>query len=220
MGKVFVDVGMSLDGFIAGPNGRPGNPLGDGGMRIHQWVYPLASFRERVGLTGGDTNQDDEIVRAVFARAGAYVMGRRMFDEGEVGWPENPPFRAPVFVVTHQARDPWVRQGGTTFTFATEDIERALEQAKAAAGDRDVRVSGGANVIRQFIEAGLVDELTIHLAPVLLGDGVRLFDHVGTEEMALERMEVLDSPLVTHLKYRVVKETPPSPRPASARLAC
>ena len=106
MGKVFFDVGMSLDGFIAGPNGRPGNPLGDGGTRIHEWVYPLAAFRERIGLPGGDTNHDDEVVRAVLARTGAYVMGRRMFDEGEVGWPENPPFRAPVIVVTRHARDP------------------------------------------------------------------------------------------------------------------
>src|SRR5688572_11944451 len=109
MGSVFVDVGMSLDGFIAGPNGRPGNPLGDGGTRLHQWLYPLAVFHERMGLTGGKTGRDDDIVRAVFDRAGAYVMGRRMFDEGEVGWPEHAPFQAPVFVVTHNPRDPWVR---------------------------------------------------------------------------------------------------------------
>jgi dihydrofolate reductase len=117
MGKVFVDVGMSLDGFIAGPNGRPGNPLGDGGTRIHEWIYPFAAFAERIGLPGGATGPDDDVVRAVFARCGAYVMGRRMFDEGEVGWPEDAPFRAPVFVLTHQPREPWVRKGGTTFHF-------------------------------------------------------------------------------------------------------
>ena len=196
---------MSLDGFMAGPNGRPGNPLGDGGTRIHQWVYPLQSFREYVGLTGGETNQDDEIVRAGFARTGTYVMGRRMFDEGEVGWPENPPFRAPVFVVTHQARAPWERKGGTTFTFVTDGIKSALEQAKSAAGDKDVRISGGANVIQQFVQAGLIDELIIHLAPVVLGAGVRLLDHLSSDHLQLERMEVVDSPLVTHLKYRVIK---------------
>lgn len=179
MAKVFVDVGMSLDGFIAGPNGRPGNPLGDGGTRIHQWIYPLATFHERMGSTGGKTGPDDAILQAVFARAGAYVMGRRMFDEGEVGWPENAPFRAPVFVVTHQPREPWVRKGGTTFFFVTQGIESALEKANALAGDKDIRVSGGASLILQYISAGLVDELTIHLAPVLMGQGVRLFDHWG-----------------------------------------
>jgi len=110
VGEVFVDIGMSLDGFIAGPNGRPGNPLGDGGLEIHQWVFQLASFRALMGMTGGETNRDDEIVRAVFARAGAYVMGRRMFEEGEVGWPSSPPFHAPVFVLTHHRREPWVRE--------------------------------------------------------------------------------------------------------------
>jgi dihydrofolate reductase len=158
-----------------------------------------------VGLTGGDTNQDDDIVRAVFARAGAYVMGRRMFDEGEVGWPEHAPFQAPVFVVTHQAREPWVRKGGTTFTFVNDGIQGGLEQARAAAGNLDVRVSGGAHIIQQFIQAGLVDELRIHLAPILLGQGVRLFDHLAAEDLALESVEVTGSPLVTHLAFRVVK---------------
>jgi dihydrofolate reductase len=205
MGKVFVDVGMSLDGFIAGPHGRPGNPLGDGGLRIHQWAFSQATFRERLGLPGGETNRDDELVSAVYARAGAYVMGRRMFDEGEVGWPENAPFRAPVFVVTHQGRDPWVRPGGTTFTFVTDGIQGALARARAAAGDRDVRVAGGANVIQQFIKAGVIDELTIHLAPVLLGEGVRLFDLIGAGDLPLEQLEVVASSRVAHVRYRVAK---------------
>jgi len=142
-------------------------------------------------------------------------MGRRMFDEGEfgwmfdegqVGWPDPPPFRAPVFVLTHRAREPWVRQGGTTFTFVTDGIENALEQARAAAGDKDVQIAGGADIIRQFIEAGMLDELQIHLAPVLLGDGVRLFDRIDTEDaVELEVTRVIDSPRVTHLRYRVVK---------------
>ena len=205
MGMVFVEVGMSLDGFIAGPNGGPRNPLGDRGTQIHQWMYGLASWRERLGLPGGETNRDDQVVTASFARTGAYVMGRRMFNEGEAGWPEDPPFRAPVFVVTHRAREPWVRRGGTTFTFVTDGIESALGQANAAAGGRDVKIAGGADIIRQFMNAGLVDELRLHLAPVLLGDGVRLFDRIDGERLALTRVEVIDSPLVTHLRYRVSK---------------
>lgn len=128
-----------------------------------------------------------------------------MFDEGEVGWPEDAPFRAPVFVVTHQARESWVRKGGTTFTFVTEGIQSALEQARAAAGSLDVRVSGGANIIQQFIKAGLVGELRIHLAPVVLGRGVRLFDHIAAGDLTLETVEVIDSPGVTHLAFRVAK---------------
>ncbi len=206
MSNVIFDMGMSLDGFIAGPNAGPRNALGDGGMRIHRWVFDLESWRERQSLVGGQTNRDDEVSNETFARTGAYVMGRRMFDEGEVGWPDPPPFRAPVFVLTHHERKPWVRQGGTTFTFVTDGIESAIEQARAAAGDKDVRIAGGANTIQQFIKAGLLDELQIHLAPILLGDGVRLFDHPGTEQIELEKTRVIDSPRVTHLTFRVVKE--------------
>lgn len=195
---------MSLDGFIAGPNGRPGTPLGDGGTRIHQWLNPLVTFHQRMGMTGGKTGPDDAIVQAVFARTGAYLMGRRMFDEGEVGWPEHAPFQAPVFVVTHQPREPWVRPGGTTFYFVTDGIESALEQAKAAARDKDVRVSGGANLIQQYVSSGLVGELTIHLAPVLLGQGVRLFDYWTDSELKLEPTEAIASAFVTHLSFRVV----------------
>jgi dihydrofolate reductase len=192
--KVIVDMGMSLDGFIAGPNAGPGNPLGDGGMRIHQWTFDVEAWRERQSLRGGKTNRDHEVVEEANARVGAFVMGRRMFDEGEVGWPDPPPFRAPVFVLTNDAREPWVRQGGTTFTFVTDGIERALEQARAAAGGKDVRIAGGANVIQQYLSAGLVDEIQIHLAPVLLGDGVRLFDGIDPKGIQLERSRVIDSP--------------------------
>ena len=193
-----------MDGFIAGPNAGPHNALGDGGMRIHRWAYDLEAWRERQSLAGGRTNQDDEVSRETYARTGAFVMGRRMFDEGEVGWPDPPPFQAPVFVLTNHAREPWVRQGGTTFTFVTEDPESALEQAKAAAGDKDVLIAGGANTVRQFLEAGLLEELQIHLAPVLLGEGVRLFDQVDPERVELEPTRVIDSPRVTHLRYRLV----------------
>ena len=204
MSEVFVDVGMSLDGYIAGPNRGPKNPMGDGGVGMHEWLFKTATFLERIGAKGGEASPDDALVRRVFDRAGAYVMGRRMFDEGEVGWPENAPFRAPVFVLTHSAREPWVRPGGTTFFFVTDGIASALRQAKAAAGGRDVRISGGAATIRQFIEAGLVEELTLHIAPVLLGTGVRLLEQLGPGQLKLEQAEVSHSPLVTHVKYNVV----------------
>lgn len=166
MTRVFVDVGVSLDGYIAGPNRGPGNPLGDGGTDIHKWMFQTASFLERIGLSGGESSDDDRLVREVFERAGAYVTGKRMFEEGEIGWPEDAPFRAPVFVLTHSPREPWPRKGGTTFYFVTDGIASALEQAKAAAGPKDVRISGGAQTITQYIKAGLIDELTLHLAPV------------------------------------------------------
>jgi dihydrofolate reductase len=204
MGKIFVDVGMSLDGLIAGPNGRPGNPLGDGGTRIHEWLFGLASFREHLQMPGGEAGPDDDIVRAILARIGANVMGRRMFDEGEVGWPENAPFHTPVFVLTHEPRDPWVRPGGTTFYFVTDGFDGALEQARRAAGDKDVRISGGAATIQQALRAGVVDELHVHIAPLLMGEGVRLFDG-GRDLPALEIMTVRPASQVTHLSYRVLR---------------
>ena len=196
---------MSLDGYVAGPNAGAGNPLGDGGVRIQQWMFDLASFREIQGLSGGQTNADDEELRERFAPTGAVVMGRRMFAEGEEPWGDTPPFRMPVFVITHEARDTLVKEGGTTFTFVTDGIESALEQAKAAAGDKNVNIAGGADTVRQFVKAGLLDELEIHLAPVLFGEGIRLFDKMGPEPIELESMRVVASPRVTHLRFRVVK---------------
>jgi dihydrofolate reductase len=206
-GRVFVDLGMSLDGFVAGPNGGPRNPLGDGGTRIHQWVYGLRSWRERLGMEGGQTDGDDELVREVFARAGAFVMGRRMFDEGELAWPDPAPFRAPVFVLTNSPREPWVRQGGTTFHFVTDGMRSALEQAMAAAGGKDVQISGGASTVRQFIDAGLVDDLQLHVSPVLLGAGLRLFDGPRPGPVELEGVRVLHSPGATHLAYRLPRSS-------------
>jgi dihydrofolate reductase len=206
MSKVTVDVGMSLDGFIAGPNAGPQNALGDGGHRIHQWVYDLEAWRERQSLRGGQTNRDDEVLREAYEHVGAFIMGRRMFAEGEIGWPDPPPFQAPVFVLTNHGREPWIREGGTTFTFVTDGIESALEQAREAAGETDVRISGGANTIDQFVKAGLVDEVQFHLAPVILGRGVRLFENVGEEGLDLEKIRLLDSPGVTHISFRIAKE--------------
>ena len=204
MGIVTAHMSMSLDGYVAGPNAGAGNPLGDGGVRIQQWMFDLASFREIQGLSGGQTNRDDEELRQRFAPTGAVVMGRRMFDEGEGPWGDNPPFGMPVFVVTHEARDRLVKDGGTTFTFVTDGIESALEQANAAAGDKNVNIAGGADTVQQFIKAGLIDELEIHLAPVLFGEGIRLFDKMGPEHIELENTRVVASPKVTHLRFRVV----------------
>jgi dihydrofolate reductase len=203
MSVVFASLGMSLDGFIAGPNAGPDNALGDGGGRIHQWMYRVEAWRERRTLAGGEVNRDAELVEENYNRVGAYVMGRRMFDEGEVGWPDPPPFRAPVFVLTHDPREPWERQGGTTFTFVTYGPESALGQARQAAGEKDVQVAGGAGTVAQFLNAGLLDELEIHLAPVLLGAGARLFDGVEADKLKLEPARVVESPVVTHVRYQV-----------------
>jgi dihydrofolate reductase len=205
MGIVTAHMSMSLDGYVAGPNAGAGNPLGDGGVLIQQWMFDLASFREMQGLGGGQTNADDEELRQRFAPTGAVVMGRRMFDEGEGPWGDNPPFRMPVFVVTHQPRERLVKEGGTTFTLVTDGIESALEQAKVAAGDKNVNIAGGADTVEQVIRAGLLDELEIHLAPLLFGEGIRLFDKIGPEHVELETMRVVASPKVTHLRFRVVK---------------
>ena len=204
MGKVTADISMSLDGFIAGPNDRPGNGLGDGGERLHEWATDLASWRERHGLSGGQRNRDAEILEEGFENVGAIVLGRRMFDNAQ-GWGDEPPFHVPVFVLTHEAREKLVKEGGTTFAFVTDGIESALAQARAAAGDKDVAIGGGANSIQQYLRAGLLDEIQIHLVPVLLGDGIRLFEHLGTEPIELARTRVVESPGVTHLRFRAIR---------------
>jgi dihydrofolate reductase len=219
MARLTFDITMSLDGFIAGPNQSREQPLGEGGKRLHEWVYGLKSFREHHGESGGETNADSEVLDEAFRNVGATVMGRRMFGggEGQWGddpsfddpwegwWGDDPPFHGPVFVLTHHAREPLTMQGGTTFTFVTDGIEAALEQAQAAAGDKDVSVAGGANIVQQYLEAGLIDELQIHVVPMLLGDGERLLDNLGSELPELEITRVIESPVITHLRYRVVK---------------
>jgi dihydrofolate reductase len=201
MASVTSDISMSLDGFITGPNDDVERPLGEGGERLHQWIYELASWRERHGLAGGKTNRDAEVVDEAFRNVGAVVMGRRMFNHGEGPWGDDPPFHMPVFVVTHKPKKTLSKEGGTTFTFVTDGIESALKRAKAAAGDKDVSVAGGANIVQQFLKAQLLDELQIHLVSVLLGGGRRLFEHAG--KMELEPTRVIASPGVTHLRFRV-----------------
>jgi dihydrofolate reductase len=202
MGRVLVDITTSLDGFVAGPNDGPEFPLGEGGEHLHEWMYELESWRRPHGLPGGERGPEAEILEETFDRPGAIILGRRMFDNAQ-GWGERPPFGKPVFVLTHESREPLSKEGGTTFTFVTDGIERALEEARTAAGDRDVTISGGANTIQQFLRAGLVDELQIHVAPLLLGGGVRLFDDPEGGRIELERTEMIDSPRATHLRFRV-----------------
>ncbi len=210
---VVSDITMSLDGFVAGPNPGPEHPLGEGGERLHEWAFALASFRERHGEKGGAKNANDDVVAESLRRTGAVVMGRRMFGGGEGPWDEtwegwwgdDPPFGVPVFVLTHHPRETLTKQGGTSFTFVTDGVESAVAQAREAAGDKDVLVAGGASAVQQSLNAGLVNELQVHIAPMLLRSGTRLFDNLGPEEIGIEKTRVIDSPLVTHLRFRVGK---------------
>ncbi|ANJ08103.1 MULTISPECIES: dihydrofolate reductase family protein [Streptomyces] len=202
---VTADFAITLDGYVAGPNVSRDNPGGDGAERIFDWIHTLASWRERQGMTGGDENRDSELVREWFDATGAVVMGRTMYDLGEEFWGDNPPFRTPVFVLTHRPRPTLVKEGGTTFHFVTEGIHSALERARAAAGDRNVDIGGGADTVRQYLAAGLVDELQLHVVPVLLGGGLRLFEGLGDAgRRDLEQVGAVETPLATHLKYRFV----------------
>ena len=209
------EISVSLDGFVAGPNPSLEEPLGQGGEGLHEWALAAASWRESHGQTGGETGVDSDVIDESVQRAGATVMGRRMFSGGTGQWQadprangwwgDEPPFRHPVFVLTHHPREPLEMQGGTTFTFVTDGIEAALEQARDSAEDKDVTVSGGASAIQQYLTAGLLDELNIHLTPIFLGGGIRLFDNLGTAPPRLECVRMIESPAVTHLRYRVLE---------------
>jgi dihydrofolate reductase len=209
MSKLRFNITMSLDGFVAGPNQSEQDPLGVGGMELHRWLVPLAVFRESHGEEGGEVNASTAVVEEWNANVGATIMGRNMFGGGpgpwrepawNGWWGEEPPFRHPVFVLTHHAREP-LELGETTFFFVTDGIESALAQAKAAAGEMDVSIGGGADVIRQYLAAGLVDEFELSVVPLLLGAGERLLDDLGGT--AVEQVRVIEAPGVAHLKYRV-----------------
>jgi len=211
MSKLRLNISMSLDGYVAGPNQSEENPLGIGGEQLHEWVVPLRAFRETHGKEGGEVNASTPIVEGHFENVGATVMGRNMFgggpgpwgDEQWTGWwGDDPPFHHPVFVLTHHAREPVEMQGGTTFHFVTDGIESALRQAKEAAGDKDVSLGGGASAAQQYLAAGLVDEMLISVVPVILGDGARLFDNLGDSEIELEQVSAVEAPGVTHIRYR------------------
>jgi dihydrofolate reductase len=201
-GKVFFSVSMSLDGFIAPAS--PEELMGQQWMELQQWLFPLRFIRDNLQLgEGGEEGRDNDIVRETFERTGASVMGKRMFDAGEHAWPDEAPFHTPVFVVTHEPRDLWERPGGTTFHFVNDGIETALDQAREAAGDRDVRIAGGGATILEYVNAGLIDEFSIALSPVLFGSGIRLFEGVDASRVALEPVRAEPSPRVTHLTYTV-----------------
>ena len=201
-GKVFFSVSMSLDGFIA-PESLE-DLMGHQWMELQQWMFAQRFFRENLKLgEGGEEGRDNDIARETFERTGASVMGKRMFDAGEQAWPEEAPFHTPVFVVTHEKRDPWERPGETTFHFVNDGIEPALDQAREAAGDRDVRIAGGGATILEYVNAGLIDEFSIALSPVLFGSGIRLFEGVDAGRVALEPIRAEPSPRVTHLTYAI-----------------
>lgn len=212
MSSVTCQISISLDGFVAGPNQSLQNPIGEGGMRLHDWAFATDSWRRQHGAEGGERSIDDEVVDEVVHGIGAYIMGRRMFGGGDGPWDDtwkgwwgaDPPFHTPVFVLTHHPRQPLPMQGGTTFTFVGDGIEATLEQARAAARGGDVAVAGGASTVQQYLAAGLLDELYLHIVPVVLGAGERLFVDVG--EPRLEPIKVVASPSVTHVKYRVVHQ--------------
>jgi dihydrofolate reductase len=213
MGKVFAEISMSLDGYIAGPKPTLKEPLGRGGEQLHEWIFKLAAWRKPHGMSGGETGPDNDVMAESMANTGAVIMGRRMFSSGEGPWKDdpkadgwwgdNPPFHVPVFVLTSHEREKVNKEGGTSFTFVTDGIESALSQAKAVAGNKDISIAGGANAIQQFIRAGHLDELQIHVVPILLGGGVRLLENLG--DTKLEKIRVIDSPLVTHLRFRIKK---------------
>jgi dihydrofolate reductase len=214
LSKLRCHISISLDGFVAGPNQSEENPLGEGGEELHDWVVPLAAWREAHDKQGGEVNESARIFEESRDNIGAAVMGRNMFgpigggpwdDQWRGWWGDNPPYHYPVFVVTHHPREPVEMEGGTTYHFVTDGIESALEQAKKAAGGKDVMLLGGGDVGRQYLAAGLLDELELHVTPLLLGDGARLLENLGDTGVRLEQVRAVEAPGVTHLKYRVVK---------------
>jgi dihydrofolate reductase len=203
---------MSLDGFVAGPDQSERDPLGRGGEQLHQWLVALKAFRETHGEEGGEVNASTQIAEGILGGTGATIMGRNMFGGGpgpwgdkpwQGFWGDEPPYHHPVFVLTSHAREPLELQGGTTFHFVTDGIESALEQARNAASAKDVSLGGGANVVQQYLAAGLLDELLISVVPLLLGGGARLFDNFGEPLPRLRQVQAIEAPGVTHIRYAV-----------------
>jgi dihydrofolate reductase len=217
MSKLRFRISMSLDGFIAGPNQSVENPLGVGGERLHEWAFPLAAFRGPHGQEGGEVNESTPVLEESLRNIGATIMGRNMFG-GHPGpwsdakpwngwWGEDPPFHHPVFVLTHYPRERLELEGGTSFTFVTNGIQAALDQAREAASGKDVALAGGAKAAQQYLTADLVDEMEISLVPLLLGSGERLFEGVGADIHGLELVRTVAAPGVTHLKFEKAKST-------------
>jgi dihydrofolate reductase len=209
--KLRLSISLSLDGYVAGPNQTLEEPLGVGGEDLHRWAIELAAWRAQHGMEGGEVNESTAVMEERVANVGATIMGRNMFG-GHPGpwkadapwngwWGKNPPFHHPVFVLTHHARDPLVLEGGTTFNFVTDGIESALDQARRAAGSKDITLAGGAHAANAYLRAGLVDEMHLSQVPLLLGSGERLFESVGTDLHGLELVRTVSAPGVTHLKF-------------------
>jgi dihydrofolate reductase len=214
MGNLIFEISMSLDGYVAGPDPSDEEPLGVGGEDLHEWVIKSKAWRESHGREGGEEGPDGDLLQEWIDRAGATIMGRKMFSGGEGSWEDDshrdgwwgdePPFHHPVFILTHHERESQEMEGGTTFNFVTDGIESALGQAREAAGDKDVKVAGGAQAGQQYLAAGLVDEMMLHVAPVLLGGGERLFTD-DLRDLELEIVRHVESPNATHIGYRVLK---------------
>jgi dihydrofolate reductase len=211
MSRLRLNMMISLDGFTAGPEQSEQNPFGLGGMQLNEWIFPLKAFREMQGEAGGEVNASTPIVESWFDNVGATVMGRNMFGGGPGPWGadpwrgywgDEPPYHHPVFVLTTHAREPLPMQGGTTFHFVTDGIESALEQARDAAGGKDVSLGGGATVVQQYLAAGLLDEMLLSLVPVFLGRGTRLFDNLPDDMPRPQQVEAMEAPGVTHIRYR------------------
>ncbi|MBK8956808.1 MAG: dihydrofolate reductase family protein [Saprospiraceae bacterium] len=206
MSKIIFDSAISLDGFFAGENRSPKNPMGGVSEKLHGWMFKQKAFWKHVKMEGGqEFGSDSKLIDDVFDRTGSYIMGKRMFIEGEVVWAEDL-YEADVFVLTHEKREPWVQKGTTTFYFINDGIESALEKARKSANGKDIRIQGGANTIQQFLNAGLIDEFFIHIAPMFLGSGIRLFDGIDKNIYDIEIMDVIPSDLTTHLRYKLTKK--------------
>ena len=206
MSRIIFDSGISLDGFFAGDNRGPSNPMGGVSGKIHMWILNQKAFWEYLGMEGGkEDNFEGQLIRDVNARTGAFIMGKRMFEEGEASWP-NDLYKADVYVLTHEKREPWVQEGTTTFYFINDGIESALDKARQSAKGKNIRIQGGANTIQQFLNAGLVDEFFIHIAPVFLGRGIRLFEGIDNDKYDVQIAEVIPSDLTTHLRYKLTKK--------------
>jgi dihydrofolate reductase len=212
MSKLKLGISVSLDGYVAGPNQSMGNPLGIGGMALHEWFFPLRAFKEMQGEKGGEINASSAVIEERRVNIGATIMGRNMFGPIRGAWPdeswrgwwgENPPYHHPVFVLTHHPREPLEMTGGTTFYFVSDGIESALTQARAAAEGQDVWLAGGASVVNQYLAARLVNEIEVSMAPVILGSGERLFAGLESDTLRLKQIRAVDAPGVTHIKYEV-----------------
>jgi dihydrofolate reductase len=210
MGRLKLTMTVSLDGYVAGPNQSEKHPLGMGGEQLHQWLVALKAFRGSHGEEGGEVNASTPIAEGILGNVGATIMGRNMFGGGPGPWAgdawkgywgDDPPYHHPVFVLTQYTREPLEMQGGTTFYFVTDGIESALQQARAAAGDQDVSLGGGAAAAQQYLTAGLLDEMVISIVPLILGSGARLFDNLGDARPELDQVQAIEAPGVTHIRY-------------------